>query len=107
MWKKTSPSLKNVNFPIGADPNGSVGRKYGVWDPKSGHERRGHFIINPDGVIQVVEFMVDPLGRNFDELIRKIQGLKAIKENPGKACPADWMPGKPMINIGKEYIGEY
>ncbi len=99
--------MKNVEFPIAADPNGNVGRRYGVWDGKKGMERRGHFIIDPNGVIQVAEFMVDPLGRNFDELVRKIQALKAIRENPGKACPADWKPGDKMINIGKNYIGKY
>jgi peroxiredoxin (alkyl hydroperoxide reductase subunit C) len=70
MWKKTSPTIKNVNFAMASDPSGSVSRAYGVWMPSSGMNQRGRFIIDPDGVVQGVEILIGPVGRNVDELIR-------------------------------------
>ena len=107
MWKKTSPTIKNVKFAMAADPNGAVSRAYGAWNPATGLNRRARFIIDPEGVIQAVEVLTDPVGRNVDELIRQIKAFQAVKANPGKAAPAGWKPGKPLIKTGKEEIGKY
>ncbi len=107
MWKKTSPTVKNVQYPICADPSGEVSRAYGVWQPKSGLNQRGRFIINPDGIVMAVEVVTGPVGRNVDELIRQIKAMQAVAKNPGKAAPAGWEPGKPLIGTGKDYIGVY
>jgi len=107
MWKKTSPTVKNVQYPICADPSGDVSRAYGVWQPKSGLNQRGRFIINPDGIVMAVEVVTGPVGRNVDELIRQIKAMQAVAKNPGKAAPAGWEPGKPLIGTGKDYIGVY
>lgn len=92
---------------MASDPSGTVSRAYGVWNEKTGLNRRGRFIINPDGVVMAVEVLTDPVGRNIEEMIRQIQAMQAVKENPGKAAPAGWEPGDKMIKTGKEQIGEY
>ncbi len=107
MWKKTSPTIAKVPFAMASDPSGAVGRAYGVWNPATGLMRRGRFIIDPDGIIQAVEVLADPVGRNVDELIRQIQAFQAVRANPGKAAPAGWKPGDPMITTGKSDIGRY
>ena len=60
MWKKTSPTVKNVQYPMAGDPSGAVSRAYGVWQKGSGLNQRGRFIINPDGIIMEVEVFIDP-----------------------------------------------
>jgi peroxiredoxin (alkyl hydroperoxide reductase subunit C) len=107
MWKKTSPTVKNVEFVMASDPSGSVSRAYGVWNPKSGLNQRGRFVIDPEGVVQAVEVLVGPVGRNVEELIRQIKAMQTVRENPGKAAPAGWEPGDPLIDTGKEAIGKY
>lgn len=107
MWKKTSPTIKNVNFAMASDPSGTVSRSYGVWQSGSGLNQRGRFIIDPDGVIQGVEVLAGPIGRNVDELFRQIEAMQTVKANPGKAAPAGWNPGDPLIETGKEQIGKY
>lgn len=107
MWKKTSPTIKNVRFAMASDPSGSVSRAYGVWNEKSGLNQRGRFIIDPDGVVMAVEVLTGPVGRNVDELIRQIQAMQAVKANPGMAAPAGWKPGDALIKTGKEQIGAY
>jgi peroxiredoxin (alkyl hydroperoxide reductase subunit C) len=107
MWKKTSPTIKNVNYAMASDPSGAVSRSYGVWMAGNGLNQRGRFIIDPEGLIQGVEILAGPIGRNTDELLRQIQAMQAVRANPGMAAPAGWKPGDPLIKTGKEQIGKY
>jgi peroxiredoxin (alkyl hydroperoxide reductase subunit C) len=107
MWKETSPCLANVEFPICGDANGAVSRAYGVWQQDSGLTHRAHFLINPKGVILAVEVVTPPLGRSVDDILRQFAALQAVAANPGKAAPANWTPGKNLINTGKDAIGQY
>lgn len=107
MWKKTSPTVKDVEYPMAADPSGAVSRAYGVYQENSGTAVRGRFIIDPTGEIKAVEMLAPPVGRNVEELIRQIKALQEVEANPGKAAPAGWKPGDDLIETGKEYIGKY
>ena len=107
MWKRTSPTIKHVEYPMASDPSGEVSRAYGVWQKDSGLNKRGRFVIDPKGVIRAVEIMHTPVGRNVEELIRQIKAMQAVTANPGMAAPAGWKPGESLIHTGKEYIGEY
>ena len=82
--------IKNVEFAMASDPSDAVSRTYGVWQAGSGLNKRGRFIIDPDGIIQGVEVLAGPIGRNVDELLRQIQAMQAVRANPGKAAPAEW-----------------
>jgi peroxiredoxin (alkyl hydroperoxide reductase subunit C) len=107
MWKKTSPTIKNVPYPMAADPNGEVSRAYGVYQEDSGLNHRGRFIIDPNGIVRSVEIIYPPVGRNVEEMIRQIKAMQEVDANPGMAAPAGWKPGGPLINTGKDYIGVY
>ncbi len=97
MFKRTSPTVKDVEYPMAADPSGAVSRAYGVWQADSGLNKRGRFIVNPEGTVMAVEVLTGPVGRSVDELIRQIQAMQAVAENPGHAAPAGWQPGEDMI----------
>jgi peroxiredoxin (alkyl hydroperoxide reductase subunit C) len=107
MWKKTSPTIANVDFPIAGDPSGAVSKAYGVWNTASGLNQRGRFIIDPEGRVKAVEVLTGPVGRNVDELIRQIKAMQAVEKNPGKAGPAGWKPGDELIDTDKAAIGKY
>jgi NADH-dependent peroxiredoxin subunit C len=107
MWKKTSPTIKDVTYPMASDNNGAVAKAYGIYLENSGMAIRARFIIDPEGIVKAVEMLVPPIGRNVNELIRQIKALQAIAANPGKAAPAGWKPGDKLIGTSKEYIGKY
>jgi len=107
MWKETSPTVKEIEYPMAADPSGEVSRAYGVWQKDSGLNKRGTFIIDPEGIIRGVELMHTPAGRSVEELIRKIMALQAVVDNPGMAAPAGWKPGEDLISTDQDWIGEY
>jgi len=107
IFKQTSPTVKDVEYPMASDPSGAVSRAYGVFDETTGLNKRGRFIINPDGVILAVEVLTGPVGRNVDELVRQIKAMQTVADNPGKAAPAGWEPGGELIETDKDAIGVY
>ena len=90
-----------------SDPGGKIGRLYGVYDENLGLNIRGRFIIDPDGVIQAMEILAPPVGRNVKELIRQIQAFQHVRQSQGtEACPAGWEPGKPTLKPGPDLVGK-
>ena len=50
----------------------------------------GTVIVDPDGVIQLMEISCEGVGRNAEELVRKIKAAIYVREHPGQVCPANW-----------------
>ena len=90
-----------IPYAMLSDPGGKVGSLYGVYDEEAGVNIRGRFLIDPDGVIQAMEILTPPVGRNFDELLRQVQAFQHVRAT-GEATPAGWKPGEPTLkpNIG-------
>lgn len=75
---------------MGSDPTGNVSRMFGVYDDKTGLALRGGFIINPDGKLLNSEVNYYNLGRNIEELLRKVRANLHLAENANEACPVSW-----------------
>lgn len=95
-----------IPFPMVSDGAGHLGRAYGVYDEGAGVNIRGRFLIDPDGVVQAMEVMTPPVGRNINETIRQVQAFQHVRATKGaEACPADWTPGKPTLKPGPDLVG--
>lgn len=75
---------------MGSDPTGNLSRLFGVYDEGTGLALRGTFIINPDGVLLNSEMNFYNLGRNVEEILRKVNANIHLAANPVEACPAQW-----------------
>ncbi len=96
-----------VPYPLLSDGSGRIGTAYGVYDEEAGVDVRGRFIIDPDGVIQAMEVMSPPVGRNVMELIRQIQAYQHVRASgETEATPAGWKPGKPTLKPGPDLVGK-
>ena len=96
-----------VPFPMLSDAGGKVGEAYGVYDKDGGVDIRGRFIIDPDGVIQAMEVLTPPVGRNILESLRQIQAYQLVRESKGtQATPSGWAPGKDTLKPGPELVGK-
>lgn len=94
-----------VPFPMLTDSGGRIGSVYGVYDEDAGVDIRGRFIIDPDGIIQAIEMLTPPVGRNVSELIRQIKAFKHVRET-GEVTPSGWQPGKPTLKPGPALAGK-
>ena len=94
-----------VPFPMLSDQGGRVGSVYGVYDEAAGVNIRGRFLIDPDGVIQAMEVLTPPVGRNVSELIRQVKAFQHVRAT-GEATPSGWQPGKPTLKPGPDLVGK-
>jgi alkyl hydroperoxide reductase subunit AhpC len=89
-WQRDEKLLEKVKYPMGSDPTGKLSRLFGVYDEETGLALRGTFIINPDGVLLNSEMNFYNLGRNVEEILRKVKANIHLAANPVEACPAQW-----------------
>lgn len=105
-WVKHERLMQGFPYLMLADHNLATADMYNILDDESGIAGRGTFIIDPDLIVRGIEVTSGPLGRNSDELIRKLQALQFMRNNPGTACPAKWAVGAktltPSIKIAWE-----
>ena len=93
-----------VPFPMLSDQGGRVGELYGVYDPDSGVDLRGRFLIDPDGVIQAMEVLTPPVGRNVEELLRQVQAFQHVRAT-GEVTPSGWCPGETALKPAPSLAG--
>ncbi|MCX7007108.1 MAG: redoxin domain-containing protein [Kiritimatiellaeota bacterium] len=104
-WQRDEKLLANVHYPMGADPTGNVSRLFGVYDPASGLDYRGTFIISPDGKLVSAEVNFLNVGRNCEELVRKLEANAYLAKHGDEACPAKWQPGKKTLKPSAAMVG--
>ena len=66
---------------------------------------RGTFIINPDCKIVGYEVNDGNVGRNADELLRKLQAFQFVHEHGDEVCPAKWTPGADTLKPSLDLVG--
>lgn len=89
-WQREERELSKAEFPMGADPTGKVSRLFGVYDEGSGLALRGSFLISPEGKLTNAEVNFYNVGRNMEELLRKLKANVYLAKNGEQACPANW-----------------
>lgn len=104
-WRNSEKMIENVNFQMAADGTGSISRYFGVYDGAAGTAYRGTFVVNPDGVLVSSEVNFYNVGRNADELIRKLEANVHLRKNPAEACPARWKPGNKTLVPSEGLVG--
>lgn len=105
-WHDTSDSIKKINYPMIADPTGALSRAFGVYIEEEGLAYRGTFLVDPDGKIKLAEIQDNGIGRNADELLRKVQAAQFIRQHPNEVCPAKWKPGSQTLKPGLDLVGK-
>ncbi|MCH4017856.1 MAG: alkyl hydroperoxide reductase subunit C [Prevotella sp.] len=102
-WHDTSERIKKIKYAMLADPIGTLAKGFGVYKEDEGVAYRGTFLVNPEGLVKVAEIQDNNIGRNADELVRKIQAAQYVATHTDEVCPAKWRQGsktiKPSINL--------
>ena len=104
-WRNSEKLLEKVKYLMAADPTGKVSKLFGVYDCGSGLALRGTFIINPEGKLVSAEVNFYNVGRNADELYRKVEANVYLAAHPSEACPAKWKPGAKTLTPNEKMVG--
>ena len=104
-WHDASERIKKIRYPMLADPTHGISKDFEVLIEADGMAERGTFVISPDGKIVSYEVSAGNVGRNADELFRKLQALQFVHEHGDEVCPAKWQPGAETLKPSLDLVG--
>ena len=105
-WADTSPAIGKITYYLVGDQNHDLTRQFNNLREGVGLADRGTFVLDPDGVVQLVEVTPEGVGRNAAELVRKIKAAKYWREHPGQVCPAKWEEGSETLAPSIDLVGK-
>jgi peroxiredoxin (alkyl hydroperoxide reductase subunit C) len=105
-WADASETIRKIKYPMIGDPTGAITRNFDVMIEEEGLALRGTFVMNPQGVIKVVEIHDLGIGRDASELLRKVKAAQYIESHPGEVCPAKWKEGAETLKPSLDLVGK-
>jgi len=105
-WHDASDSIKKITYTMLADPTGVLSRGFGVMKEDEGVAYRGTFLVNPEGLVKVAEIQDNSIGRNADELLRKVEAAQFVATHAGEVCPAKWREGGETLKPSIDLVGK-
>lgn len=105
-WHDSSDRINNVTYPMIGDPNGQLTKMFSLYSPADGMAERGTIVINPEGKVASYEVVSDNIGRNAEELIRKVAASQFVYEHGDQVCPAKWKPGAETLKPTFDLVGK-
>ncbi|MDR3367772.1 alkyl hydroperoxide reductase subunit C [Rhodoferax sp.] len=105
-WADTSPAIKKVQYALIGDPTGAMTRNFDVMIEEAGLALRGTFVINPEGQIKLCEIHDNGIGRDAQELLRKVKAAQYTYSHPGEVCPAKWKEGEATLKPSLDLVGK-
>ena len=105
-WHDTSPAIGKINYYMLGDQNHTLTNNFGVLRQGVGLADRATFVVDPAGVIQLVEITPEGVGRNAAELLRKIKAAQYWASHPGEVCPAKWEEGEQTLAPSLDLVGK-
>jgi peroxiredoxin (alkyl hydroperoxide reductase subunit C) len=105
-WHDHSEAIKKVNYPLIGDPTGALTRNFEVMIEEEGLALRGTFVINPEGLIKIMEVHDNGIGRDASELLRKVKAAQYVASHPGEVCPAKWTEGAATLKPSLDLVGK-
>lgn len=105
-WHDISDNISKIEYPMIGDPRHELAYNFDVFDEDEGLAQRGSFIIDPEGKIVVYEVNAGNVGRNAEELLRRLLACQFVYKHGNDVCPAKWQPGNQTIKTSIENIGK-
>jgi len=105
-WHDTSETIGKIQYPMIGDPTGKITRNFGVMIEEDGMAQRGTFVVDPEGIIQIIEINAGGIGRDASELLRKVKAAQYVASHPGEVCPAKWKEGEATLAPSLDLVGK-
>ena len=105
-WHDSSDTIGKIQYTMIGDPTGDITRNFGVMREGQGLADRATFVVDPDGVIQAMEITAEGIGRDAEDLLRKVKAAQYVRNNPGEVCPAKWKEGEETLAPSLDLVGK-
>jgi peroxiredoxin len=107
VWHETSDVISKVQYLLIGDPTLRLSCNFGVLMEDVGMSLRGTFVINPEGLIKVLEVHDTGIGRDASELLRKVKAAQYVAAHPSEMCPAKWIEGDATLTPSLDLVERY
>ena len=82
-------------------------KDFGVLIEDAGQALRGTFICKSlKAKLCLWKYMTLGIGRNAEELLRKLQAAQFVAEHGDQVCPAKWKPGSKTLTPSLDLVGK-
>jgi len=105
-WHDASETVGKIQYTMIGDPTGEITRNFNVMREDQGLADRGTFIVDPEGVIQAMEITAEGIGRDAEDLLRKVKAAQYVANHPGEVCPAAWKEGEATLAPSLDLVGK-
>ena len=104
-WHDDSDVVGTITYTMIGDPSHAISQGFDVLG-EDGLAQRGTFIVDPDGIIQMMEINADGIGRDASTLIDKVHAAQYVRQHPGEVCPAKWKEGAETLKPSLDLVGK-
>ncbi len=105
-WHDASDTIGKIQYTMIGDPTGEITRNFDVMREGQGLADRATFLVDPEGIIQAMEITAEGIGRDADDLVRKVKAAQYVASHPGEVCPAKWKEGEETLAPSLDLVGK-
>ena len=105
-WHDSSETIGKIKYIMIGDPTGHITRNFDVMREDQGLADRATFVVDPEGVIQAMEITAEGIGRDAQDLLRKVKAAQYVASHPGEVCPAKWKEGEATLAPSLDLVGK-
>ena len=104
-WHDANEKIAKIEYPMLADPTALLAKDLDTYNAADRVAERGDFIVRPEGKVVAYEVISSNVGRNAEELLRRVQASQFVYEHGDQVCPAKWTPGEETIEPSLDLVG--
>ncbi|MBU1293218.1 MAG: alkyl hydroperoxide reductase subunit C [Gammaproteobacteria bacterium] len=105
-WHASSETIGKIQYYMVGDQAGNITNNFGVMREGQGLADRATFLIDPQGTIQAMEITAEGIGRDAQDLLRKVKAAQYVAAHPGEVCPAKWKEGEATLTPSLDLVGK-
>ena len=105
-WHDASDTIRKIKYTMLGDPTWQISQNFDCLREGQGLADRATFIVDPEGVIQAMEITAEGIGRNAEDLLRKVKAAQYVASHPGEVCPAKWKEGEATLAPSLDLVGK-
>lgn len=83
-WHDSSETIGKIQYYMLGDQTGNITNNFGVMREGQGLADRATFLIDPEGTIQAMEITAEGIGRDAEDLLRKVKAAQYVAAHPAK-----------------------
>jgi peroxiredoxin (alkyl hydroperoxide reductase subunit C) len=105
-WHDASETIGKIKYTMIGDPTGAITRNFECMREDMGLADRATFVVDPEGTIQALELTAEGIGRDAEDLLRKVKAAQYVAAHPGEVCPAKWKEGEETLAPSLDLVGK-